>query len=261
MWKAFWAVVQDLWDFVLGRPSHTLPAAQPTPHTPAATTPANQADDVMTTGQQVYVAVPSARCYRDFSGTTELVAAFSYGQVLTVEDARGDYLRVRTPQKQGWVSGEEVVDDPNTVFPQFASGQFYSSADGATRQLRLFLKDQFLADQHKLPVQAAEYVLYRLARQGLSLPVPTGREYLSQSWQTLLRGSAGVHIGIEPKTNAVLEVARQRAASMLAYVEAVHPDESLTLCSFGREKAGVYQVDTVAKAEWKEWRPVFISLR
>ena len=75
-----------------------------------------------------------------------------------------------------------------------------------------------------------------------------------------MRGVRGVSISVEPRTQAVLErPAESGERGFVAYVSAVHPDNSIVIEGVGMFMAGEYTVETFSHEEWREWRPVFIS--
>jgi surface antigen len=75
-----------------------------------------------------------------------------------------------------------------------------------------------------------------------------------------LRGTPGIHIGIMPKTGSIMEYMLQNDIGHLAYVEAVFPDERITLSEVNNPDHGIYNERTLTKEEWQALNPVFIQV-
>ncbi len=157
----------------------------------------------------------------------------------------------------GWVLVESVTDTEATVFPHFFDSQYYDAANSETHKLRQLLDDDFANRALNLPLQANEYVAYRLQQAGRTVLWPKKIGRLAGQWHQILRGQTGVHSTIVPQAQSVMETILDPSAGRLAYVEAVYPDESISICEVAD---GIYRERSLTADEWRELRPVFISI-
>jgi hypothetical protein len=118
----------------------------------------------------------------------------------------------------------------------------------------------FYTIQLSMPLQDVEYVSYRIITKGKAIDWPLERPRIPGRWQQILRGIDGVHMSVRPKVDAVMEVIKDDGTGQLGYVEAVYPDESIEVTSFGRSEEGYYTEETLTKEQWREMRPVFIEI-
>ncbi|MCA9362376.1 hypothetical protein KC906_03290 [Candidatus Kaiserbacteria bacterium] len=277
MWlQAIREVLQDLWQFVvtgllrgktsvapLQLPGQTamgtntsIPAERFTFPGPKVSLSSDEAFS-----QTVYVAVPHLPCLARPALNFDLqLGLCTYAQTVQLLRTAGEYAEVRTGALQGWVLQQGLTDRRSAVFPECTDGVLYTAVHPETEKLRLCLKDDMLGGVLGLSLQPSEYVRYRLWQRRVQVPWAKQRPRVAGEWQRLLKGARGVRIGIEPRTGAVLEHVREEGSdAFLGYVETVHPDLSISLSSVGRVNDGEYRYEQLAHAEWKEWRPVFIS--
>jgi hypothetical protein len=135
----------------------------------------------------------------------------------------------------------------------------YDASNKETQKLRLYIKDQFVGAKADVVLTDAEYVTYKLAKKELQIPWGADRPRIAGTWQKKLRGLHGVHMGIVPKTDAVMEYVVDDAGH-LAYVESVFSDESIKVSSIGMFDEGMFSDGMMQKAEWIELRPIFIEI-
>ncbi len=273
MWQVVKEVLFELWVFfvesILKLPkqkgvkddkkfTHSTEPAEDSSLLPDSTLLPSKAGEAI--GHRVYVAVPNAACYlkprQDFD--TRIVV-FDYGQALTFIRFAGEFSEVQSESVRGWVSTSVLVDDKKLVLPNFRPAYRYDAYNEHTERLRLCLKDEMQGGELGLPLQSAEFVLYKLWELKVTIQWGLNRPRLSGAWQTLLRGMRGVQMGIVPRTGAVLECGGSGERAFLGYVEAVHPDSSIVVQSVGRVEDGEFRVEHLSHDEWKEWRPIFIS--
>jgi hypothetical protein len=188
-----------------------------------------------------------------------VVTSLSYGTMVMVLEEKGRFSRVAQDGMTGWVLREDLADRAAYVYPEFVVGEENTSQDPNTLRLRACIHDEFHGGETEVPLQAGEYVLYRLIRKGQTVNWPRVRPRTPGRWHTILRGVPGVYIGIVPKTGSVMECTLENDIGHLAYVEAVFPDERITISEVNNPDNGIYQERTLTKAEWQLLNPVFIQ--
>lgn len=189
-----------------------------------------------------------------------IVAELSYGTMAMVLEQRGRWAKVVAGEHSGWVLREDLVDRAIYVYPQFVIGEKNAEDDPNTHRVRAILSDMFGGAAAGLPLQAGEYVTYRLLRKGLSIDWPEVRPRTPGLWHTVLKGVPGIHIGITPKPGSVMEYMMTEEIGHLAYTEAVFPDETINVSEVNYPEDGIYNERVLTQEEWKELKPVFIEV-
>lgn len=187
-----------------------------------------------------------------------VIASVPYGTALTVYQAMNRWYRTVYRGHSGWVLKDAVTSD--NIYPQFRLGQYYDAKNIETIKLRSFIHDEFNGGLIEAPLEDAEYVTYRLRQKAKVLPWGEVRPRVSGSWKQLLRGAPGVHIGILPRAESVMETVDDNGSGLLSYVESVFPDDSIIVSEIGFPEEGRYSERTLPKEEWREFRPVFIAV-
>jgi len=181
-----------------------------------------------------------------------------FGSVVEILETQNRWFKIIYKGVNGWMLRDDLVEELKE--PQFKLGNFYPSDAEETIVIRSTLDDEFAGALASLPLAGEEYVSYRLKRQGVKIAWGKERPRLSGTWQNLLKGRPGSHIGITPKKGAVMEIVLDSTMGHLAYIEAVYPDQSILISEVGWPEIGQYSERTLPKAEWIEWRPVFIEI-
>jgi hypothetical protein len=268
----FLAVIKDLWEFVLeqfsGNDASELvlvrEVAKPSPAPvviPAPDIEKRLALPLHTAGANVLVAVPEAAVfYRPVLTYDGVLKRLPYATGLTVLGYEGRFARVVIGDTTGFVLKDDITEDTKDIFPEFLSEEIYSDNHPDTKKVRTLLKDEFFAAPMYLPLQAVEFVLYRLRFSGRDISWPSERPRLAGRWQTILKGRAGIQIGVLPKTGAVMEFLKPDGTGFVGYTKAVHIDDTIVLEGVGRLIEGEYREEIVTKEVWHEWRPVWISV-
>ena len=205
-------------------------------------------------------------CVKTAYVRTDPVAAFDnvikkirYGTQVNILKYGGRWGMVQVGEITGWVLKDDITSAVVDVLPRFTVGSVYDANDQQTKKLRAYIDDMFSCVAIDLPLTSAEYVTYRLARSRRSINWGEERPRLPGSWQSLLRGRQGIHMGVVPKTGSVMEYILEDQGNLL-YVEAVFPDESIQLSAIDHEGLGVYSEVVLAKEVWRELRPIFIEV-
>jgi hypothetical protein len=193
----------------------------------------------------------------EFDGMVEVVP---YGAAVTVVGYRGRYTSVLRGGHTGWINKDDLSPDKQSVWPQLVVHHEYLATESDTIKLRAIIQDVFGAGSQQLPLQAGEYVLFRLMQDHRTIAWPITRPRLPGTWQNILRGVTGIHSTIMPKTDSIMEWNTEYGEGRLAYVEAVSPDNTIALTLVGLTIGGQYETKTLFEEEWRELRPVFIEV-
>jgi hypothetical protein len=228
---------------------------------------AQQASPVAMEGQETFsspgslyfVGVEKAHLHTDPVVAFDVVmGSLSYGDQVRMLKIGGRWAYIKADEKEGWIFKDALREQAKDVFPLFEDGKVYDAMSEETKKLRLCIHDMFWGDKSSLLLTDAEYVTYKLQRKQRMLPWTEERPRTPGTWQKKLRGCFGVHIGIRPKTDSVMEYIIEDIG-YVAYVEAVFPDDSIKLSAVGLLEEGVFSETILAKEQWKELRPVFIE--
>ena len=286
MLHIFWLVIQDLFEFVTGKPLTVLPFATNAPALPPRPTTITIAPPkaVLSLEAQVTADVkpkeevtitlplhsPTVMYVIDESASQLLVlpqSAFDgcfeivpYGTAVTVVGYSGRYASILRAGHTGWILKDSITPDKSAVWPQFIVNHEYRATDTETIKVRSLLHDSFGVGILSLPLQATEYVTVRLMNDHRSISWPKIRPRLPGSWQQILRGVPGVHNSISPKTDTIMEWTAESGEGRLAYVESVTPDNAISLTLIGLTMAGQYTTLQLPESAWRELRPVFIEV-
>lgn len=280
--KVFLAVLEDLLNFVINR--EKTEAILAVPYKMSSATSVVKVDEVRPILPEVvtktdfsessnhpilledmtraYVTVNSAKVMTRPVWTFDTVLTVApYASSLTVFDYSGRFAKVKYKEVIGWVLKDDITTSKEAVVPIFESTKSYLANDPDTKKLRIITDDEFFASDLYLPLQSVEYVHYELISAGRSLVWTAERPRLAGSWQKILKGHLGVHIGIVPKTGSVMEYIDEEGEGKVGYVEAVRPDESIVLSSVGRLIEGQFLREEISKETWLDLRPVWIQIQ
>lgn len=182
-----------------------------------------------------------------------------YGTTITVVKYGGRWAMVQVGDYSGWMLKDDMKRAATDVLPVLVNGRAYEATHPETVKLRRYIHDAFYCEAPALPLNASEYIMYRLSRSRRLIQWPETRPRLPGVWQIILRGNPSVHIGVVPKTGTVMEFTHEDAGHLL-YVEAVFPDSSIQVSGVDYEGLGMYSELVIEKADWLELHPVFIEV-
>lgn len=194
---------------------------------------------------------------RTFDG---VVMRLPYGASFRVINAQGKWLQVDHHNTVGWVYEDDVTRTKQKITPRFTYETYYDANHETTVLLRASIDDQFHAAQLDLPLQDIEYVVYKLTERGQAIAWPLVRPRIAGTWQRILKGVQGIHLGVHPKKGAIMEYINAENTGHVAFVESVYPDGSITISEVGFPEEGVFHERTLTKEEWVELRPIFIEV-
>lgn len=214
----------------------------------------------MAVGASYFIGTPDAHLYVDpvvsFDG---IVQTLAYGEMVTVSKFGGRWAMVQVGNIEGWIFKDALREQVTDVFPILVEDIVYSFDNPQTQMLRMCIRDSFAGGVAEVPLTDVEYVTYALSKRNISITWPTVRPRVAGAWQKILRGKHGIHIGITPKTDTVMEYAVDDIGHV-CYVEAVFSDETIKVRGIGLLEEGVLSVLMLGKEEWRELRPVFIEV-
>lgn len=188
-------------------------------------------------------------------------ARLGYGMMVTILGYEGRFARIRYETGSAWVLKDQLSAQASDALPQFNSGSTYLAADSETKKLRRLINDDFFTAELYLPLLGVEYVTYRLQKIGLTINWSAKRPRPAGTWHQLLKGQPGVTIKVTPKTGSIMEYQTESGVGVIGYVEAVTPNETVTLASVGKGTEGQYLVETLTKEVWQEFRPVWLQIQ
>ncbi len=220
----------------------------------------NESDISLSPGLAYFVGEPEAALYLDpVIAFDSVVAKLTYGDIVLVIKFGGRWAHVKMGNTEGWILKDMLREQLSDVFPSLVEGQVYEADDVETIKLRLCITDAFNAAVATLPLCDVEYVLYTLYRKNVHISWPTTYGRVGGSWQKILRGKEGIHIGIIPKIGSIMEYVVEDRGHV-CYVEAVFKDETIKIRGIGLLDEGMFSVLSMDKEHWKELRPVFIEI-
>lgn len=192
------------------------------------------------------------------------IAVLPYGSMVMVLRTDDVWAYVASGSHEGWVYAEDLEDRAAHVYPAFHIGEENRDDDPATVRLRAIIEDAFGAGELGLPLQAEEYVLYRLHKRGVKIAWPPVRPRSPGMWASILKDVPSVRVSESPTPGSVMEFRllsddARDPLGHLAYVEAVFPDASLQISEANWPDLGVYNERVLVESEWRELRPVFLQ--
>jgi hypothetical protein len=239
---------------VVSATAHSTPVAATDVHTQSAA--------ILHAPVVMYVSAPAGTaCINapqiDFDAVIEIL---SYGTAVTVIGYQGRFASVNRSNITGWVLKDDITPQKNDVWPSFIPGHSYEAVHPDTTKTRLLINDMFGAGALSLPLQAGEYIALRLKSEHRAIPWNRKRPRIVGTWSKLLRGTPGIHIGVNPKTDSIMEWQVTDDEGQVGYVESVSPENVMTVGMVGAGEAGNYSVKTMSEEIWRELRPVFIEV-
>ena len=210
---------------------------------------------------RAFVCVSRTRLYqRPVHAFDSVLAWLSYGTAVSLVRYEGRFAQVEQASLTGWILKDELTTLESDVYPVFNMAVIYTAYHNTTSQVRKLIDDDFAAADLALPLLSAEYVTYSLLRAGRKIPWPLERPRLPGRWSYILRGVRGVHIGLLPRTGAIIEYFDHEGEGYLAITEAVHPDGTVIISGVGLESEGVFVRKEVEETWCKERAALWITV-
>lgn len=188
------------------------------------------------------------------------ISSIPYGEMVMMVDMKGRFYQIAWNELKGWVLKEDIVDRAADIHPELIIGVENEGDSPNTTHIRAMLGDPFGVGRADFPLQSGEYVLYKLWEKEHHIEWPDTRPRTPGLWHKILRGVPRVHIGVMPKVGSIMEFIHEDDYGHLAYVDAVFPDNTISISEANYPDAGRYNERIFTKEEWKELRPVFIQV-
>ena len=188
------------------------------------------------------------------------LSEYTYGQKVSVLGYEGRFVHILYQTESAWVLKDAITMNRGDIYSTFVSNNIYLAADSETKKLRQVIRDEFFTAELYLPLQAVEFVAYKLKEQNINIPWGKERPRPAGLWRDLLRGHLGVKIGISPKTGSILEGKLESGLGFIGYVTAVYPGDDISLQSVSQEVEGKYLEEKLSKEEWQALQAVFIQV-
>jgi len=273
--KVLLAVIDDLFQFAQNAVFGSVPYKLKTPKkkttTNATTTVASSDTNIcplteapsFKLNEQYFVGVIDAFLYNDpVLGFDTAIRNLQYGQHVRLVSLQGRWAQVRLAGLLGWVLKDDLVLRSDDVYPKFLPHTEinFSAEQPEVIKLRAYINDMFGGARGNYELSAAEYVQYKLMKKKKYIDWGDIRMRTPGTWQRKLRGRTGVHIGIHPKTDSVMEYVIDDVG-YLAFVEAVFPDGSITVSEIGKYTDATYTEDTLSADHYIDIQPIFLSVQ
>lgn len=186
------------------------------------------------------------------------LGTLTYGTMVMVLEAKDGWAKILRGEDEGWVETSDLADRAAYILPQFVKGEANAEDDPNTLRLRAIIGDEFSCGAAGLPLQAHEYVLYKLQRKGIGPAWPKMRPRNPGRWADILSHAEGVTLSVEPKSGSVMEFFTKDSIGRLMFVEAVFPDGAIQTSEVNWPDEGIYNERVMKKEEWETANPVFI---
>ena len=223
--------------------------------------PALQKNTVMYTASY---ATPLRSTPESHTSRDSIYQMLPYGSMVMVLEVSGDWARVSSGAHTGWVYAEDLAEKSADVYPAFRVGEPNEAEDPTTIRVRAIINDEFGAGDLDLPLQAEEYVLYRLYKRGAKIAWPAIRPRTPGTWHKILENTKKISLSARPSAGAIMEcmleseVDEDGLAGHIAYVEAVYPDDTIQISEANWPDKGIYNERVLPLEEWQALTPTFL---
>lgn len=165
----------------------------------------------------------------------------------------------RSPTRHSFTPPTVPVQAPGTI--QLAENIRYTAKHDDTVAIRSYLQKETTVKIATADLTIYEYLAYVFTSNGRPLPWMALAMAAPGFWHQALKGQSYVTIGISPQTQSLMEWQDKSQTGNLAYVTSVSPDETVICDQLGDDLPGVLRRQTLTAQQWREMRPVFISVR
>lgn len=190
-------------------------------------------------------------------GVDNIILRIPYGSMLVALETERGWVRSFFHGVEGWVALVDLVDRAAFVYPKFTIGEKNLYDDPNTERVRAVIADEFSYGEGNLPLQAEEYVLYRLYRRGVRPTWGSERPRVPGKWGAMLLAEGNTVAAEEPKQHMIMEWDISPLTSHIAYVEATFPDGSIQISEANWPQDGIYNERMLVKDEWQKLSPRF----
>ncbi len=215
--------------------------------------------DKLASGQEVFVAYPDTPCYlRPAIVRDTVLGKFPYATTVRVVARQAMWVRVANEELEGWTERTHLSTDKTDVVPSFVSDTTYDAGHPETLKLRTYISDEFGVVALHLPALNVEYVWFRMLQDRNVFSWPPLRPRTPGRWSEILRPEPSVHVSAVPMTSSIMEYTDPQKTAQLWYVEAVTPEESVTVSGFTGDDTGSFVMKTLTRDEWTSLQPRYI---
>ncbi len=190
-------------------------------------------------------------------GVDNVIDTISFGSMLVAVETNGDWVHVFHTGTEGYVALHDLADRAAYVHPQFVVGERNLAHGPNTERVRDSIEDEFTYSDGELPLQAEEYVAYKLRRQGIRIAWTHVRPRAPGRWNDITRDIPGSERSAEPRPRGVMEW-QNGEHGHLAFVEAVFPDGVVQISEANWPHDGIYNERVLVQEEWQQLNPTFI---
>ncbi len=188
------------------------------------------------------------------------IATLAYGEMVMLLEGGAEYSYVAVGNKKGYVPTAVLAQEAASVYPEFVIGAENNSHDTTTVRLRLLIHDEFGAGLTQMPLQAHEYVYYKLLRHGAKIAWPDIRPRTPGNWAKILSTLESVAVHDTPTVGSVMEFTLPEGKAHLAYVEKVFPDQTIQISEADWSDCGIYNERIIVEDAWRTLNPEFITI-
>lgn len=191
------------------------------------------------------------------TGVDNVIEHVPYGSMLVALHTNDGWVRVFHKGTEGYMELTDLADRAAYVYPKFTIGEENNAHDPNTERLRAMIEDEFSYGEGEFPLQAEEYVAYKLRRHGFVLAWSHVRPRTPGTWSTITEHMSDTEVSNEPRPRSVMEW-KDGERGHVAFVEAVFPDKTVQLSEANWPEDGIYNERVVVKEEWQKLNPSFI---
>ncbi len=192
-------------------------------------------------------------------GVDNLIEHMPYGSMLVAMDTENNWVRAFFRGVEGYVELHDLADRAAYVYPKFVIGEANTAHDPNTERVRAYIGDEFSFGETALPLQAEEYVTYKLLRNGVILPWGKERPRTPGTWRKLLGRAKGIEVMHTPRPRSVIEYILGSGKGHVAFVESIFPDGAIQISEANWPVDGTYNERVLVKEEWQKLDPAFIT--
>ena len=191
-------------------------------------------------------------------GVDNVIERIPYGAMLVALDSHDGWAHVFHRGIEGYVELRDLADKAGQVYPKFVIGEENNAGDPNTERVRAIIDDTFSYGEGTLPLQAEEYILYKLRRNGVLVAWNAVRPRVAGTWKEITATMPNVEQSTLPRPRSVMEILLSDGRGHLVFIESVYPDGTLQLSEVNWPERGIYNERALVKEEWERLSPIFL---
>lgn len=194
-------------------------------------------------------------------GVDNVLLRMPYGAMLVAMETTGEWVHIFFRGVEGYVELRDLADKAAHVYPKFIIGDANTAEEPNTERVRAIIGDEFSFGEAVLPLQAEEYVLYKLIRNGIDISWGSFRPRSAGYWAAATVGIPNVERKIEPQPRTAIEWTMHDGKGHIAFVESVTTDGALTISEVNWPEQGIYNERVLVREEWMALAPTFMYFK